>query len=92
MSKPQSNGLLLQNLKWKAVINGRKSLNGARYSATITGDVVECAPDATIYEFVENLAHHLEEHNKEMALPDSLQITIAPAPSKENTQSQKVTA
>lgn len=65
----------LVGTKWKATVNGRKSLNGERYSATCFGEVAE-ARDHSIYDVVMDLAMKLEERNAEMELPDSIQITI----------------
>lgn len=63
--------------KWKAVVNGKKALNGARYSATCTGEVTEAVEgEHSIYDVCMNLAMELEERNAEMTLPDSIQITI----------------
>lgn len=64
-------------MKWKAVINGRRSINGARYSATITGDgeMID-GSNPSAYTALLELATHLEEANKEMQFPDSLQVTV----------------
>lgn len=71
-------GSALRGLKWKAVINGRKSINGERYSATITGDIEASEDWSTIYDVMHDLAEHLEANNREMELPDSFQITLYP--------------
>lgn len=68
----------LRGLKWKAVINGRKCINGARYSATITGEIESSEEWSTIYDVMHDLAEHLEANNGEMELPDSFQITLYP--------------
>jgi hypothetical protein len=66
---------------WAAVINGRRSLNGQRHSAQLSGNI-EAAPDGvTIYDVMRELIDHLEEHNAEMEYPDSIRITLMPPPS-----------
>lgn len=66
--------------KWKVVANGKRSLNGARYSVTRAGDVVEADGDTTIYDALRELTDFLED-----ALPsdlehvDSIQVTIFPS-------------
>lgn len=75
---PPTPGSVLRGLKWKAVINGRKCINGARYSATITGEIEASEEWSTIYDVMHDLAEHLESHNREMGLPDSFQITLYP--------------
>ena len=64
--------------KWKAVINGKRGLNGARYSATYTGDIEAAGDDQTIYDVLRELADHLEQVNAEMELPESYQVTLFP--------------
>jgi hypothetical protein len=68
----------LQGRPWKAVINGRKSINGARYAATLTGDIQAAAEGLTIYDVMHSLAAILETNNAEMELPDSFQVTLYP--------------
>lgn len=62
--------------KWKAVINGKRALNGALYSATFFGDVTGAFPEHTIYDAVNHLADELSEKNREMEFPVSIQITF----------------
>ena len=69
--------------RWKAVINGKKSINGERYSATYTGDVLEADDDGDIYDFLLSMADHLATVNAEMEYPDSIQVTLAPPPNNE---------
>lgn len=68
----------LVGLKWKAVINGKKALNGERYSARYTGDVLEAAEGDNIYDVMIGLAVHLGTENAEMEHPDSFQVTLFP--------------
>ena len=75
---PLTAGAALRGLKWQAVINGRKCINGARYSATITGEIEASEDWSTIYDVMHNLAKHLASKNREMELPDSFQITLYP--------------
>lgn len=75
---PHTNGLALLGLRWKAVINGRRCINGSRYSATITGKIEASQEWNTIYDVIHELAEHLEANNREMELPDSFQITLYP--------------
>jgi hypothetical protein len=62
--------------KWKAVINGKRALNGERYSATYTGDIEAADDDQTIYDVLRELACHIEDVNSEMEHPDSFQVTL----------------
>ena len=64
--------------KWKAVINGKRALNGERYSATYTGDIEAADEEQTIYDVLRELACHLEGVNAEMEHPDSYQVTLFP--------------
>lgn len=64
--------------KWKAVINGKRALNGERYSATYTGDIEAAGEDQTIYDVLRELADHLAQVNAEMERPDSYQVTLFP--------------
>lgn len=75
---PPTTGSALRGIKWKAIINGRKCINGARYSATITGEIEASEEWSTIYDVMHDLAEHLEANNREMELPDSFQITLYP--------------
>lgn len=87
--KPEkdSNNTAWRWLKWKAVINGRKCLNGARYSATITGKI-EASEECIIYDVMHDLADHLEANNCEMELPDSFQITLYPPNAKDQAPTE----
>ena len=70
--------------RWKAVINGKKSINGERYSATYTGDITDAIEGSTIYTFLHDVAEHLETVNAEMEYPDSIQVTLPPPPNDES--------
>lgn len=80
-------GSLLKGKKWKAVINGKKHLNGERYSVTLSGDIESSQDWATIYDVMHDLAEHLESDNQEMALPDSFQITLFSGISEDQRES-----
>lgn len=77
-SFPPTPGSALRGLKWNATINGRRCINGARYSATITGEIESSEDWSTIYDVMHDLAEHLKANNREMELPDSFQITLFP--------------
>lgn len=62
--------------KWKAVVNGKRALNGAAYSVTFFGDVEEAEPEHTLYDAVSLLADELAEKNRDMEHPVSIQITF----------------
>ncbi len=68
----------LRGRAWKAVVNGRRSLNGERHSVTLTGNIEHAESDSTIFDVIHDLAEHIEEHTREMELPDSFQITLFP--------------
>lgn len=61
---------------WKAIICGRKCLNGKPYSTTHSGTVTAEDGDEDIYDLVQQLSESLREANAEMELPHSIQITI----------------
>lgn len=70
--------------QWKAVVNGKKALNGVRYSATFFGTVAHAKwGEHSIYDVATSLALELAERNAEMTLPDSIQITICTPEAKE---------
>lgn len=71
-------GSALKGRKWKAVINGKKSINGARYGVTYTGDVADAGEGQNLYDVLMGLAEYLEEKNAEMEFPDSYQVTLFP--------------
>jgi hypothetical protein len=64
-------------MKFRAVINGKGSINGTPYSATIEGDVIEIDGDATLYDAVRLLTYHIERDNEEMEYPMSIELAIA---------------
>lgn len=79
--KPTATGGSLTRLvgrKWKAVINGKRALNGERYSVTYTGDIEAADEEQTIYDVLRELACHLEGVNADMEHPDSYQVTLFP--------------
>jgi hypothetical protein len=67
---------ILTGSKFKAIISGKKCLNGKPYGHTITGSVDKEDGDEDIYDLVQQLAESLREENKEMKFPHSIQITI----------------
>ena len=73
-------GISYIGMAWKAVINGRRSLNSHRYSVTLTGEVVDHDEDQTIYDLMCELADQIEQHNPEMEFPESFQVTLYPRP------------
>lgn len=60
---------------WRAVVNGRRSLNGVRHSIRVHGDM-ECAPGVTIFEAMGVLAKAIECQTIEMEIPGGIQLTI----------------
>jgi hypothetical protein len=62
--------------KWVVKVNGRKSLNGARYCVVFDGDLSVAAPCNTLYDQAAVLAMAIQGQNREMEFPDSIQITI----------------
>lgn len=62
--------------KWKAVVNGKRALNGATYGVTFFGDVTQSFPEHTLYDAVCHLADTLAEKNSDMEHPVSIQITF----------------
>ena len=62
--------------RFKAVINGKKCINGKPYSATITGEIVSRDATVDIYEVVAQLAESLRAQNREMEHPRNIRITI----------------
>ncbi len=67
---------LLIGSRWKAVVVGRKCLNGKPYSATMSGTVTEEDGDEDVYDLVQQLVESIREQNSEMELPHGIQITI----------------
>lgn len=64
--------------KWRAVMNGKRALNGPRHSIQIFGDVEDSAGDETLFDVLRQLVDHIEENTTEMKYPDSIQVTITP--------------
>jgi hypothetical protein len=67
---------ILTGSRFKALITGKKSLNGKSYSALITGTVAYEEGDEDIYDLAQQLAEDLRQQNVEMEFPHSIQITI----------------
>lgn len=63
--------------KYRAILEGKRALNGAPYSLTIYGDVAEVQGDATIYDAMRFLTYHIEREAEEMLLPTSVTLSIA---------------
>ena len=70
----------MKNQKWKAVINGRNSLNGERYSITLYGQVEEVYKEVIMADLMHDLVDHIESQTQEMEIKDSFQITLYPLP------------
>lgn len=64
-------------MKWRYVINGRRALNGQRYSVTFFGDIELADDGITIYDAMRELAVHVQTNNTEMEHPDSFQLTVS---------------
>lgn len=65
--------------KWKVVANGKRSLNGERHSVTRIGDVTEAGGDESVFDVAGQLVADIEPvMRKDLAIIDSLQITIYP--------------
>lgn len=62
--------------RWKAIVNGRKCLNGKPYSVTLHGSVEAEDGDENLYDVIQQLAESLRTENAEMELPHSIHITI----------------
>lgn len=60
------------------MVNGKRAINGERYSVTYTGDIEAADGDQTIYDVLRELACLIEEVNAEMEQPDSYQVTLFP--------------
>lgn len=56
-------------------INGKKAANGKMYGVTIDGDG-DGPDDVSIYDAVCELMNEVEENNQDMAMPQSIQITL----------------
>lgn len=70
----------LTGRKWIVKVNGRTAANGKRYGATWDGTVEQADAGGTIYDLARQLVDYLEQENRRMEFPDSLQITIPPQP------------
>jgi len=63
--------------RWQAVINGKRSLNGAGYNMTYQG-VTKAGKGITAYDIFKSLAQGLHDANSEMEHIESMQVTIYP--------------
>ena len=61
---------------WRAVVNGRRALNGARHSITLSGHIEQAEPGSTIFDVMLELADHIEARTADMEIKDSFQITL----------------
>ena len=68
----------IKGSQWQVKINGRKHVNGALYCVTYSGDILLADEHHNIYDFMRQLADHLEEKNVEMTFPTSFQIILVP--------------
>lgn len=75
---PRSTSSSLIGRRWKAIINGRNSLNGALYSVTFTGDIPDANQAKTPYDAMAAIAEELKTLNAEMQHVHSQQITLGP--------------
>lgn len=66
--------------RWRAVVNGRNSRNGALYSVTFNGDISAADDDNDAYDVVSAIAEELKTLNAEMLHVHSLQITLGSPP------------
>lgn len=66
----------MSDRKWVVKVNGRKSLNGVRYGVTLDGAMSFDSSRDSIYDQAATLALAIEEHNREMEFPDSIQISL----------------
>jgi hypothetical protein len=71
--------------RWKVVVNGSNSHNGALYSATFDGDIPEAQSGKDAYDAASAIAKALKQLNAEMVHVHSLQITLGSPP---NDQAQ----
>lgn len=69
--------------RWRAVVNGRNSHNGALHSVTFNGDISAADDDKDAYDVVAAIAAELKTLNAEMRHVHSLQITLGSPPNAE---------
>lgn len=69
---------VLAGRKWKAVVNGYRSLNGQMYGATIKGTVEHADRGKGIYDVLGALADQIATSNADMQYVDSIQVTVFP--------------
>jgi hypothetical protein len=81
MSTPQQGSAepanVVMNAKWEAKINGKRALNGTRYGVTFDGTIAWSGAAHHFYFVIEHLVKSLRSENKEMELPDSIQLTLS---------------
>lgn len=66
--------------RWRAVVNGRNSHNGALHSVTFNGDISAADDDIDAYDVIAAIANELRTLNAEMLHVHSLQITLGSPP------------
>ena len=66
--------------RWRAVVNGRNSHNGALHSVTFNGDIPAADDDKDPYDVIAAIAVELKTLNAEMLHVHSLQITLGSPP------------
>lgn len=66
--------------RWRAVVNGRNSHNGALHSVTFNGDIPAADDDKDTYDVIAAIADELKTLNGEMLHVHSLQITLGSPP------------
>jgi hypothetical protein len=69
-------GARMSERKWVVKVNGRKSLNGARYGVTLDGVLTVTKPDTTIYDAAAVVCMAMKRHNREMEFPESIQVSL----------------
>lgn len=60
--------------KFRAAVNGKRSINGADYSHEFWGTIEETEGPATIYEAMKRIIGYAEEQNKDMEYPESMEV------------------
>ena len=91
MSHP-SDSPSFRGLLWRAVVNGKNTLNGERHSVTMAGTVDDHPEGTTIYDVIRAMADQIENQNEPMAYPDSFQITLYPRPAETPKKDQRPSA
>jgi hypothetical protein len=76
MKKQKPSEMNFVGMKFRAVVNGRRTLNGAECSATIYGEIERIDGDATLYEVVRKVVDYAEANNADMEYPEDMQVTL----------------